>query len=189
MSQLDRETTRTQFSTQGTLIAPGPIGRLARLGWGIFVLWGAFQVVAGWQVLVSLDSLPHWSFLLIAAFVAWRVFPYVVTIGLGLNARYAPLAFGLLAANALGVGLSLWGTGNLWSPPMGWFVGVWFVYTLLHLGVSFLLASAVATPGCEMRAIPHLWSMLRGQPAREHFCPGHLDRVDRWENKLTEDRQ
>jgi len=143
--------------------------------------WGVANVVLGWQQLVTLGTLPHWSFLAIVLFTAMRVFPYVVTIGFGLNAPFAPLAYGMLGLNALGVGLSWLTTGHLWSPWVGWFVGIWFLYTISHLGVSFLISSVLGTPGCELRAIPHLWSLLTERDAREHFCPGHLDTVDRWE--------
>lgn len=44
-------------------------------------------------------------------------------------------------------------------------------------GVSFLLASVLGTPGCEMRAIPHLAVLLTGRETREHFCPGFLRHI------------
>ena len=38
------------------------------------------------------------------------------------------------------------------------------------------------TPGCEMRALPHLWMLATGRETAEHFCPtGFLDSLDRWE--------
>jgi len=43
----------------------------------------------------------------------------------------------------------------------------------------------LATPGCEMRAIPHLLSLVTGQEAKEHYCPvGPLHRIDKWEASL-----
>ena len=58
---------------------------------------------------------------------------------------------------------------------------VWVVYTFGHLSLSFLLSAPIATPGCEMRAIPHLWTVLMGRATEEHYCLGALDAIDRWE--------
>ena len=33
-----------------------------------------------------------------------------------------------------------------------------------------------------MRSIPHLFGLVRKQDAREHYCPGFIDAVDRWES-------
>ena len=48
-------------------------------------------------------------------------------------------------------------------------------------GISFVLSAALATPGCEMRAIPHLWTIVTGRATKEHYCPGFLDGLDKWE--------
>ena len=50
--------------------------------------------------------------------------------------------------------------------------------------MSFVLSSILSTPGCEMRAIPHAWTLLTGHVTPEHYCPGALDRVDRFERSL-----
>ena len=34
-----------------------------------------------------------------------------------------------------------------------------------------------------MRAIPHLWTVLTGKATKEHYCPGPLDRIDKWETQ------
>ena len=65
--------------------------------------------------------------------------------------------------------------------PLWWASQLVNVYVYAHLGLSFLLSAILATPGCEMRAIPHLAGILTRAPAREHYCPGFLDNVDRWE--------
>ncbi len=57
------------------------------------------------------------------------------------------------------------------------------VYVYAHLGLSFVLAAALATPGCEMRGIPHLVGLLRGRSSGEHYCPGFIDGLDRWERE------
>lgn len=77
--------------------------------------------------------------------------------------------------------LALYGTW--WAPPLGVFTLLWFIYWSAHLGVSLVLAALIATPGCEMRAIPHLWTRLTGRRTKEHYCPGFFDRLDRWERR------
>ena len=55
-----------------------------------------------------------------------------------------------------------------------------------HLGYSFVLAGILATPGCEMRATHHLFSILSGKPVKEHHCPvGPLNTIDKWEHALA----
>ena len=108
------------------------------------------------------------------------VVSYVVNIGFTLDlGRWPQYVVAILALGLAAVG---WLTaGVLWTPFLGWFVVVWLTYTFGHLGVSFLLSSVLATPGCEMRAIPHLFAVLTGRDTSEHFCPGPLRFVDNWE--------
>lgn len=81
------------------------------------------------------------------------------------TARHPIASLGSFDSLILGVPLNLW---------LGYFYG--------HLGVSFLLAAAIGTPGCEMRSIPELIGRARGTPSHEHRCPvGFLARIDEWE--------
>ena len=73
--------------------------------------------------------------------------------------------------------------GTILGQPLWWASLVLMTYVFAHLGVSFLLSALLATPGCEMRAIPHLIAIVRGKSADEHYCPGFIDTVDRWERK------
>ena len=71
--------------------------------------------------------------------------------------------------------------GSWLGPPFGLFVFAVMAYTFIHLGLSFVLSAILATPGCEMRAIPHLWTLVTGRATKEHYCPGFLDGLDKWE--------
>ena len=91
-----------------------------------------------------------------------------------------PVRFILLAcAGAILVDLVLY--GQVWGPPLGVVVYAVTVYTFAHLGLSFILATVLATPGCEMRAIPDLLGRLTGRTAQEHHCPGFIQPLDDWE--------
>ncbi len=46
--------------------------------------------------------------------------------------------------------------------------------------IASMRAAVLATPGCEMRSIPHLIAILRMGDLKEHVCPGPLDRFDEW---------
>ncbi len=169
----------TQFQSQGSLVPPGPVGRLVRLGWGVVCAYGVWSIATTTQY--------HTGYQIPSAWTWWAttvlllvVTPYVVNIGLGVSWRAWPrYAVGLWIAAGVAVSWAL--TGAFWSPALGWSVAGWQLLTLGWLGFSFLLSTVIGTPGCEMRAISHLWSLITGRARREHYCPGHLDNVDRWE--------
>ncbi len=171
---------KTVFEEQGSLRKPGLIGRAVRLVFGAWLLWALYTLLRyGWIVLV--DTTPpspiEWWLFIILAF--WLT-PYVINIGLTKNWRRAPqVVVAVLAALALAIDLAVYGTW--WAPPVGLFVLAWLAYFSAHLGISFVLSALLATPGCEMRAIPHLWTLMTGRSTKEHYCPGALDQIDRWE--------
>ena len=125
------------------------------------------------------SHLGWWFGVLVGAYV----FSYVVNIGFSLDLGRWPQY--VVVASV--VGLLAWGQlahGQAWTQPLGWLLVAWLIYTFAHLGISFVLAAVLATPGCEMRAIPHLFTLLSGRETAEHFCPGPLRWVDEWELKL-----
>ena len=173
----------THFVDQGTLIPPGPIGRLVRLGFGLMVLYPVVSLAPQMGVLLQRTSVPtHWSWWLTVGIGLW-LFPYVINIGFTVNLRGWPRALAaVIMFGTVGLGFAI--TGATWSAIAAVVFALWIGYTFGHLGVSFLLASALATPGCEMRAIPHLSAMLSGRATKEHYCPGVMDPIDRWERNL-----
>jgi hypothetical protein len=122
------------------------------------------------------------SLLFWAAF-GLMLLPYVMNIGFGVNWRGWPrlVAIILLGGAALGA-LLIDGalTSNIaWTP-----LKLFMLYVYGHLGVSFVISAIIATPGCEMRAIPHLLGEMSGRPTAEHYCPGFIGTIDRWESSL-----
>lgn len=172
----------TTFAEPGTLRPPGPVGRAVRLVFGVLILLTVVSLLPNVEAALRRTALPsHPSWWIGVAIGLW-VFPYVVNIGFTVSWRWWPR---VLVATALGLSIvapyAL--TGATWSPVAGALFLTFFFYTYGHLGISFLLASLIATPGCEMRAIPHLWSLLSRRATKEHNCPGVLDPIDRWETR------
>lgn len=173
-------TNETRFDETGTLRKPGPIGRLVRslLGvWLLYVCW----VFWNYPGVLIREALPPWENLLPIVFSLWLI-PPVVNIGFGTNWKGWPryLAMGIIILWMISLALT---EGTWWSPTLGHFAWLFVLYTFGHLGLSFVLAAAIATPGCEMRALPHLWTLLAGRETKEHFCPGFLHGLDAWETK------
>ena len=74
--------------------------------------------------------------------------------------------------------------GELNSPILGVPLFAWLTYFYGHLGLSFVVASVLATPGCEMRAIPELVGHMTGHGSAEHHCPSSLiTKIDEWERQ------
>ena len=173
----------TKFDEYGTLERPGPVGRTARLVFGALLLWWTYTLLTdGPRGMLDTTAPRLWLFWVGVAWAFWLT-PYVINIGFTRSWRRQPqYVLAALAAIAIGVDLLVWNTW--WAPALGLLLLVWLVYFTAHLGSSFVLAAAISTPGCEMRAIPHLWTLLSGRRTKEHYCPGLLDNIDRWERQL-----
>jgi len=69
-------------------------------------------------------------------------------------------------------------------PLFGAALWAWSVCFFSHLGVSFTLPAIIATPGCEMRAIPQILGRISGRAIAEHHCPASsITKIDAWESK------
>jgi hypothetical protein len=164
-----------RFDHPGTLQRPGPIGRIVRLAFGVLCLWLAWSIAVG-SGADTLHNPTLWFWVLFALVLA----PYVVNIGFGVTwGAWPRVASALLLAASGTVSFVL--TGGPLEYPAWPVVLIWMTYIYGHLGISFVLASILATPGCEMRSIPHLFGIVRHREALEHYCPGFIDTVDKWE--------
>ena len=177
----------TDFKDHGTLRPPGPFGRVVRLGFGVLTLLPVVSLVPQARTLLGLSGMPtHFTWWLAVGLGLW-VFPYVINIGFTVSWHGWPRTVALIVlATSVAIGFMV--TGATWSPIAGGLFLVWIVYTFGHLSLSFLLSAAIATPGCEMRAIPHLWTVLTGRATKEHYCPGALDAIDRWEARRAKEQ-
>ncbi len=179
-------TTDLKLEEPGSLPKPGPIGRLVRFAFGVLSI---YYVAGLWNVRGDLmadgESIRPlvWNGVLPALFLI----SYVVNIGFSRDWKKWPavLSFAVLLA-ALGVGYLQ--TGAIESLLLARTIWLFEIYLFAHLGLSFLLAALLATPGCEMRSIHHLFSIVTGRPTAEHHCPVcPLTAIDRWERKRKKD--
>ena len=173
-------TEAARFQKPGSLERPGPVGRLTRLVFGVGCLYFVFSLLEnGSERMISRvpDALSLW----VMMFLGFYLFSYIINIGFTRSWGRRPRLLVIVAAAAMAV-LSLFSNGKLWGPPLGWFVFLWLLYVYGHLGISFIISSVIGTPGCEMRAIPHLWTVISGHETPEHHCPaGPLSGIDAWE--------
>ncbi len=168
------------FQKSGTLKGPGPIGRIIRLLFGLGCLFFIIMImIKGTAVLVgfSLPRHPGWW---VGIAVGFYVFSYIINIGYTRTwGRWPQLIIGLVIIIIVAFNLIRW--ESFWGPSLGWFILFWLAYVYGHFGISFILAGVLATPGCEMRAIPDFWARISGHESKEHGCPGFIGQVDRWE--------
>ena len=166
----------------GSLVRPGIIGRSVRLLLGVLCLYALRDLIIYRTELIEtpVSSLPNFV-LMIGLCIC--IINYVVNIGFSKNWGRMPVyislgVFGLLAAASFVI------EGNADSRILGTPIFVWLFYFYGHLGISFVIASLLATPGCEMRAIPDLIGRTTGQGAQEHHCPAaFITKIDEWEQR------
>ena len=173
-------TTDLRLDEPGSLPRPGPIGRIVRLAFGSLCLWyvsGLIQISAS---LITSDGHVRtlvWNGILVGLFLisyvinigysrAWKKWPALVSAGVFLViAGVGYLTGGTIETTLLA--RAVWG---------------WELCLFSHLGVGFIIAAVIGSPGCEMRAFHDLYSRVTGTPTKEHHCPvGPLHPIDQWE--------
>ncbi len=165
---------------QGSLSRPGLIGRLLRLSIGIACLYGLWELitVAPYFIDRPIELLPNLSLMIL---VVLCIFNYVVNIGFSKDWNRYPVFISVLVFIVVAaVNYLISGTPS--SMLLGGLMVLWMAYFYAHLGISFVLAAILATPGCEMRAIPELFGRLTNRETKEHHCPSSIiSGIDRWE--------
>jgi hypothetical protein len=176
-------TTDLKLESAGSIPKPGPIGRLVRLGFGALCLYyvqglylisptltteaGTIQPIIGNGILIGLFLI---SYVINIGFSrAWQKWPAFVSAALFMAVA--------LYSNSQ--------TGTFESLLLAQVIWVWEFYLFSYLGLAFILAAILASPGCEMRAFHSLYSRITGAVTHEHQCPiGPLAPIDRWEAGL-----
>lgn len=177
-------TTDLKLDDPGSLARPGPIGRLVRLAFGLLCAWYVKGLIDVSDSLVTSDGHVRtliWNGILPGLFLI----SYVVNIGFSRAWRKWPAIVSAIVILAVaGVGYFL--RGNIETELLARTIWTWEIYLFSHLGLAFLIAGVIGTPGCEMRAFHDLYSRITGVPTKEHFCPiGPLHPIDQWEARRS----
>ena len=177
-------TTDLKLDDPGTLPRPGPIGRIARLAYGLICVWYVFGLIGVSSHLMTADGHIRplvWNGVIVGLFLA----SYIINIGFSRPWKKWP------AIVSGGIFLAIGGIGYLTkgiieTDFLARAVWGWEVYLFSHLGGAFLISSLIGTPGCEMRAFHDAFSRLTGIPTKEHYCPvGPLHPIDQWEARRS----
>lgn len=173
-------TTDLKLDEPGTLRPPGPIGRLLRLGFGVLCLSqvNGLLTVAG-NLFAANGGIRSfvWTGIVLGLFLV----SYIINIGYSRAwKKYPALVSAAVLACIAGVGYL--SSGTIETQFFARSLWIWELYLFSHLGLAFVIAAVIGTPGCEMRAFHDLYSRLSGIATMEHACPvGPLSAIDRWE--------
>jgi hypothetical protein len=173
-------TTDLKLDEAGSLPRPGPIGRVVRLLFGFFCLWYVQGLIEIAGNLFGADGHIRsvvWNGVLVGLFLV----SYVVNIGFSRAWKKWPaiISVCILAAVA---GFGYLTSGAIETSQLARLIWLWEIYIFAHLGLAFVIAGLLGSPGCEMRAFHDLYSRISGSPTKEHHCPiGPLHSIDQWE--------
>lgn len=171
-----------QLVAPGTLIRPGPVGRSVRLALGLLCLYVVFETIRYWGT-TSLQPVATLDERVLILLAPLCITNYVVNIGFTKSWGHRPLVLSGVTLIAFAA-ISALVTGTADGLVLGVPLNLWLIYFYGHLGVSFVLAAVLATPGCEMRAIPELLGRVRGEASEEHHCPAaFITKIDEWEQR------
>lgn len=173
-------TTDLKLDEPGTLLRPGPIGRLARLGFGALLLWHVNGLVQVAGYLIANDGHIRsmiWTGIPFGLFLV----SYVINIGYSRAWKKRPAVVSAIALTVI-ASYSYMTVGTIETELLASSIWLWELYVFSHLGLAFIVAGIISTPGCEMRAFHDLFSRVSGVPTKEHYCPvGPLNPIDQWE--------
>lgn len=175
-------TTDLKLDDAGSLPRPGPVGRIVRLAFGLLCASYIVELIDIRGDLIADDGHIRsvvWNGVPIGLFLV----SYVVNIGFSRAWKKWP-AF-VSSAVFLGVaGFGYLMQGAIETGVLARVIWAWELYVYSHLGLAFIVAAIIGTPGCEMRALHDLYSRITGTPTKEHYCPvGPLHPIDQWENR------
>lgn len=180
-------TTDLNLQEAGALPRPGPIGRVVRLGFGLICLGYVYELVLAFDALLDDNGSVQpiiWNGVLIGLVLV----SYIINIGFSRSWRKWPafVSAAILVTIAAGGYLA---TGSVETTALARSIWVWELYLFTHLGLAFVIAGIIGTPGCEMRSLHDLYTRITGRPTREHVCPiGPLGPIDQWESRRSGDR-
>jgi hypothetical protein len=160
---------------------PGPVGLLIRVILGAASVYALVELVTQWDSFrdQNLIESGFWFITLFTLFLS-----DVFDIGLRRHWGVWPLVVFLAGAAALGLAGYL-AAGEVWTTALAAWVYAGDLLVFGALTVSFPVAIATRTPGCELNAVPRLVARLRGATdAEARRCSLGLDLLDRQPPRL-----
>lgn len=172
--------TEEACAVTNTLSPAGIVSRTGKLMMGLLQIWLVFVLVTNPQIVRS-ETPPFSIGLLAAVGLAFLLLPWTVNLGFNKKWHSKPLIAALIALGlAANVGFAA--GGSLWNVPTALVLYVITIYVHGHMGICHVIAALIATPGCEMRAIPQVWSKITRSNTEFHVCPGMWSKIDDWEH-------
>ena len=155
---------------------PGPVGLLIRVVLGAASVWGLVELVTNWDIFRDQDLIES-DFWFITLFTLCLL-PDVFNIGLRRRWGVWPLVVFLAGAAAIGSAGYL-AADEIWTTALAAWVYAGDLLVFAALSVSFPVAMATRTPGCELNAVPRLVARLRGTAdAETRRCILGVDLLD-----------
>jgi hypothetical protein len=156
---------------------PGPVGLLLRVALGAAAVYALVELVTQWDSFRDRNLIAS-DFWLITMFTLCLLAD-VFTIGVRRHWGAWPLVGFLAGAAAIGAASYL-AAGAVWTTALAAWVYAGDLLVFGALSVSFPVAIAMRTPGCELNALPRLVARLRGRAdAETRRCLLGVDLLDR----------
>jgi hypothetical protein len=133
------------FEKPGSLPKPGPIGRMVRIVFGCVLLYFFIETITNFGNFIGL-KIPTNPSMWLGVALSIYFLAYVVNVGFNITWGHW-LQLILIAAAVVTVGFDLLFYQSFWGPPLGLLIVALLVYVTGHLGLSFVLAGILATPG------------------------------------------
>ena len=155
---------------------PGPVGLLIRVVLGAASVWGLVDLVTNWDVFRDQDLIESdfWFITLLTL----CLLPDVFNIGLRRRWGVWPLVVFLAGAATIGL-VGRLASEEIWTIALAAWVYAGDLLVFAALTVSFPVAIATQTPGCEFNAVPKLVARLRGtEDAETRRCILGVDLLD-----------
>jgi hypothetical protein len=161
---------------------PGPVGLLIRVVLGAAAVYVLVELVTKWDVFRDLNLIES-DFWFVTVFTLCLLAD-VFNIGLRRHWGAWPIVVFLAGAVVLG-SVGYLTAGEVWTTALAAWVYAGDLLVFAALSVSFPLAIATRTPGCELNAIPRLVARLRGTTDTEtRRCLLGVDLLDRQPRRL-----
>jgi hypothetical protein len=143
---------------------PGPIGLLIRMVLGAVTVYALVELVTKWDIFRD-QNLIESDFWFVTVFTLCLL---ADVFNIALRRRWGiwPIVVFLAGAAALG-SASYLTAGEFWTTALAAWVYAGDLLVFGALSVSFPVAIATRTPGCEFNALPRLVARLRGTADEE----------------------